>query len=152
MSLRTKAIGVAAVAVAAGVLLTSPGFTPGGKDGVDISKRRGYTLLADTDNKRAIIEVHIVSNVRGTILLVEEEKVITTWKYSFWAEPKEVVTMEMDVWTYGSHPLGASVWSRCQILFNGGMVGGDAEVDNIHIKDADDRRKQTHANCAIDAG
>ena len=154
MSLRTKAVGVTAVAVIGGLMLSGGIGLPGKSDPeVDTSKRRGYTLLADSWDNRATIEVHVISNVRGTILLIEERNVATTWKDSFWVEPNEIVSIDLDVWSRkGTNKIGSSVWSRCQILFNGGMAGGDAEIDNFYVRNDSDRRRQAYSACTINAG
>jgi hypothetical protein len=152
VSLRTKAIGVTAVAVVAGLLLATQGKLPGSTSDADTGKRRGYTLIANTHNNRAVVEAYVVSNVRGSLLSMEEERRNTPWKFSFWAEPHELIFIDLDVWTHSTHRVGESIWSRCEIQFNGGMVHGDTEIDNIYIKDAGDKQKQTHASCTIAAG
>jgi hypothetical protein len=121
--------------------------------GTDTSERRRYTLIADTFNGSALVDAHVVSNVYGEGMAVNQQRVVTTWKRSFWVGPDEVISINLGVWTYGTHPRGTAPWARCQILLNDGMRGGDAEVDQLPVvRRREDNWKQAHAICKISAG
>ena len=151
MRVKTALVGTVML-VAAGVLaMNVTGGAPGTH--TDTSERHKYTLVADTSMNRGEIEARVTSSARGNVLTIAPwRKVKMTWKQSVWVEPGEVVKITLRVRTYGDHRLRTQLWSRCQILKDGEMVGGDAEVDNIHIERYEDQKRQTRANCEVKVG
>src|SRR5688572_28699702 len=145
-------VGGTALLVAAAVLATN--ITGGSSDRrTDSSERHKYTLVADTSMNRGQIEARVTSSVRGNVLTIAPwRRVSLTWKQSVWVETGEIVKITLRVRTYGGHRLRTQLWSRCQILRDGQMTGGDAEVENIYIERYEDQRRQTQANCEVEVG
>src|SRR5687768_11644456 len=144
MKLKTMLGGAAALAVVAVLATNVTGGSPGGD--TDTAERHKYTLVADTSMNRGQIEARVTSSVRGNVLTIAPwRRVRMTWKQSVWVETGEIVKITLRVRTYGDHRLRTQLWSRCQILRDGEMTGGDAEVDNIHIERYEDQKKQTQA-------
>jgi hypothetical protein len=142
--------GTLATLIAGVIVLSMLGMLPIGVN-VDTDERRHYVLYADTSIDRAVIDVHVRSNVRGIIRELERQQVNTTWQYAFWAEVGEVVTIRMRVETYGQLPRGEGAWARCNITRDGDMV--DTEVDQRSVvRDDGDRFRQASAACSVTAG
>lgn len=145
---KTKMLGGAAVLAVVGIMLATGNGIPG-MNTADTSERRKYTLIANTHMGRARVDVRM-SSTGGQRVVIENRKVTTEWKTSFWAEANEVMIINFDVRTFGDHRLNTAPWARCEIKLNGSMTGGDAEVDQLPvIKYMDERQTQAEAWCNV---
>jgi len=144
------ALGGVALLVVAG-LTAQAGNNLGKPSGVDTTERRRYTLVANTHQNVALLDVLVTSNLRDDIIVVDNRVLQTPWERSFVAEPYEIVTIDLQVWTRGVQPLGVAPWSRCEILLDGDML--DTEVDQRPVvRDTTDQRRQALAQCDVARG
>lgn len=98
---------------------------------------------------RARVDVHMTSNY-GQRVTIENKKVPTPWKVSFWAEPGEELSIVFDVRTFGDQRYRIAPWARCEIQRNGQMTGGDTEIDQKRIVERpEDVKNQAQARCTI---
>jgi hypothetical protein len=106
-------------------------------------------LIANTHMNRARVDVHMSSNL-GQRVSIENKKVPTPWKISFWAERGEVLHISFHVRTFGDQRYRRAPWARCEIQRDGQMTGGDTEIDQLPIVERpEDVKRQAQARCAV---
>lgn len=144
-------VGAAVALVVAGVLVSTGGLPGGGSD-TDTNERRKYTLVGETSENYVVINMLYNTNT-GRREKITDKHIYGAFRRDVWVEAGEVINIHLEADTTGKHPLGSAPWARCQILLNGGMAGGDAEVWQLKvIETAEDRHKQARTGCEIKGG